>query len=510
MRKIIVAGCEQEISSFNPHLSRYEDFAILRGPALLEAHRHADTCIRGALDILGARNDLELVPVYAASACSAGPLSRSGFERLSGEFLQAIADAMTPDVAGVYLSLHGAMGAIGELDPEGHLLEGTRAHVGPHVPIVVSLDLHGLLTGRMLSNCDAIAVYHTYPHNDFTSTGQRAARLLEAILDRGARPVMARVFMPALVRGPELLTATGSYGRVIDRAKAMEAGGEAMSAAVLIGNPFTDAPELGSQSLVVTDGDPEQARRLAMELAGAFWADHAGMVAELVDLRAAMEDAAAQSGPVTFTDAADAPSSGASGDSNAVLAALVAAGYRGRAIMPIVDAPAAARAHEAGVGARLRLSLGGTIDPARFPPLELEVEVERLGDGEYIHAFSGMPAHAGPTAVLRHGEIRIVVISHAVFMMDRAIFLAHGLDPEQADIIVVKSPGAAMRYFTFARRNYVLDIPGATSANLRSLGHRVCPRPMFPLDDDVTFQPKVEMFHSGLPVRHAQGTRVPR
>ena len=77
MRKILVAGCEQEISSFNPHPSRYEDFTVLRGQALFEAHAGADTCIRGALDILGARNDLELVPVYGASACSAGRGSKA-------------------------------------------------------------------------------------------------------------------------------------------------------------------------------------------------------------------------------------------------------------------------------------------------------------------------------------------------------------------------------------------------------------------------------------------------
>ncbi len=498
MRQILVADCEQEISSFNPFFSQYEDFTILRGQALFDAHAAADTCVRGALDILGPRKDLELVPVYGASACSAGPLSREGFNRLAGEFLAAIAAAVTPDVAAVYLSLHGAMGAVGELDPEGYLLERTRALVGPDIPIVISLDLHGLLTDRMLSNCDAIAVFHTYPHNDFTSTGQRAARLLEAILDRGARPVMARVFMPALVRGPELLTATGLYGKVIDRARAMEAGGEAISAAVLIGNPFTDAPELGSQALVVTDNDAQAAQLLAIELAERFWADHARMLADLVPLSDAIADAVGQSGPVTFTDAADAPSSGASGDSNTILAGLIAADYRGRAIIPIVDAPAAQQAHAAGIGARLRLSLGGTIDPARFPPLELDVEVERLGDGEYIHEVSRMPAHAGPTAVLRYRDIRIVAVSRAVFMMDRAIFLAHGLNLEGADIIVVKSPGAAMRYFTFARRNYVLDIPGATSANLKSLGHRVCPRPMFPLDDDVAFHPKVQLYPVGL------------
>ena len=82
---------------------------------------------------------------------------------------------MSPEVTPVYLSLHGAMGAIGELDPEGYLLEHVRASVGAGHSDRRLLDLHGLLTDRMLSNCDAIAVYHTYPHNDFTSTGQRAA-----------------------------------------------------------------------------------------------------------------------------------------------------------------------------------------------------------------------------------------------------------------------------------------------------------------------------------------------
>jgi microcystin degradation protein MlrC len=494
MRKILVADCQQEISSFNPQPSSYEDFTVLRDSDFFKANAQADTCVRGFLDVLGAREDVELVPVYSAEAVSAGPLAGESFARLSAELLDAMDKAMTPDVAAIYISMHGAMGALTELDPEGYILEHVRARIGPHIPVVISLDLHGILTDRMLKNCDAIAVYHTYPHNDFTSTGQRAGRLMEAILDRGARPVMARIFIPALVRGPELITATGLYGKVIDRAKAMEETGEALSAAVMIGNPFTDAPELGSQSLVVTDNDPEGAERLARELADAFWRHHEAMVAELVPLSEAITDAAKQAGPVTFTDAADAPSSGASGDSNTILAGLLAANYGGRVIMPIVDAPAARRAHEAGVGAQLRLSLGGTVDPVRFPPLTIDIEVERLGNGEYLHEVSRLPAHAGPTAVLRHGNIRIVVVTHAVFMMDRAIFFAHGLDPEQADISVVKSPGAAVRYFTFARRNYVLDIPGATSANLKSLGHRVCRRPIFPLDDNVMFDPMVERY----------------
>ena len=49
---------------------------------------------------------------------------------------------------------------------------------GADIPIVISLDLHGILTDRMLRQIDGLAIYHTYPHVDFADTGERAARLL--------------------------------------------------------------------------------------------------------------------------------------------------------------------------------------------------------------------------------------------------------------------------------------------------------------------------------------------
>jgi microcystin degradation protein MlrC len=59
----------------------------------------------------------------------------------------------------------------------------------PRIPIVVSLDLHGVLTDRMLQHSDAVAMYHTFPHVDFCQTGQRATRLLMRILAGEVNPV---------------------------------------------------------------------------------------------------------------------------------------------------------------------------------------------------------------------------------------------------------------------------------------------------------------------------------
>ena len=52
-------------------------------------------------------------------------------------------------VDGVYLCLHGAMRSEESTDPDGELIErGVRALVGPEVPVVVSFDLHAVMTPK--------------------------------------------------------------------------------------------------------------------------------------------------------------------------------------------------------------------------------------------------------------------------------------------------------------------------------------------------------------------------
>ncbi|MFL5722299.1 MAG: MlrC C-terminal domain-containing protein, partial [Chloroflexota bacterium] len=200
-------------------------------------------------------------------------------------------------------------------------------------------------------------------------------------------------------------------------------------------------------------------------------------------------------GTIILTDAADATSSGASGDSNAVLRALVDGGYQGSVLAPIVDAPAVAAAMAAGVGGTVRTTLGGQADRARFAAMPFEGVVEALGDGRYRSESDGLECDAGPTAVLRSGSVTVVVTSRPVMLHDRSLFLASGQDPRSFDAVVVKSPRCEPRLFdAWAARTVHIDAPGSTSANLQSLGHIRCPRPVFPLDGDVAFEPSVELY----------------
>jgi microcystin degradation protein MlrC len=485
MRRILIAECKQEVSTFNPHLSQYADFRVRNGQDLLNYHRSVRNEIGGALNVFDELADVEIVPAY--SACfitSGGTLAADAWQRIALEFIESIRSA--PPVDGVYLCMHGAMASQEELDPEGFLIAETRRALGDDVPIVVSLDLHGILTDRMIEHSDAIVAYHTYPHVDFFETGQRASRLLLKILD-GARPVTAKVAIPALVRGDELITATGLFGNSIRIAQQVESGPHGLSAGMFIGNPFTDVPALQTYSFVVTDNDRELAEREAVRIAESFWPNRHRMKVPLVSL----DEMAAQMlqpirGTVSLVDAADATSSGASGDSN------------GRTLLPIVDAPAVRKAFVAGVGATISIFVGGTLDTGRFQPLAIEGKVRLLADGLFRSESFGEVWDSGPSAVVDFENFTLAISSRAVSLYDRSFFYSLGQNPRSFDAVVVKSPHCQHHMFAdWCEMMIHVDAPGSSSANLAYLGHSRCPRPIFPLDQEVEFHQTVKTFRRG-------------
>jgi microcystin degradation protein MlrC len=499
-RRILVLECKQEVSTFNPVLSHRDDFSIKRGRDILDYHGGRRSEVGGALSAFAERRDVEVVPAYAArQITSGGTLAGPDFRRIARELTAAVASSLPVD--GVYFSVHGAMAAQGEDDPEGYLLEETRKRVGEGVPIVISTDLHGVPTDRMLRNIDGHAMFHTYPHVDFFETGRRAGRLLLRILFEGARPVTAKVAIPALVRGDELITRTGLFGRCIRAAQRIENGPGGLIAGVYIGNPFTDVPELQSYAIVTTDGDPARAAREAVRLARQFWSYRRRMQVPLVGVRESVRIAKRTRGTVAMVDAADATSSGASGDSNEILRELVRAGYAGRALVPIVDPPAVRAAFAAGVGRTVRTRVGGALDRRRFRPLPVAGTVRMLSDGDFQSETFRDNWRSGPTAVIDVGNITLIAISRPVSLYDRALFLAHGRDPKRFDLVVVKSPNCEPHMFRDWCTMLDVDADGSTSANLKRLGHAKCPRPIFPLDSRIPFRPAASLFYGRAPAR---------
>lgn len=495
MFRIAIAECKQEVSSFSPATSSFADFRVVRGPQLLDHHRSVREEVGGALSVFDNDPRVEVVPTFGASANTSGGILRgTEFQKLCHDFIEHLSSAGPVDAA--YFSLHGAMQAEGEDDPEGYLLQEARRVLGEKIPFVVSLDLHGVLTDRMLIHSDVVVAYHTYPHVDFFETGVRSARALMKILTENYRPVTARVKIPALVRGDELITESGSIRECIQLAQQVESETGGLSAAVMWGNPFTDVPELRTNSFVVMDADEVAAKAKATELANIFWKHHEKMRVPLTSLADSVRQAAeTPTGTVVMMDAADATSSGASGDSNAIIREVIRQGYRGRVLAPIVDPAAVAQAFDAGVGATIQTTIGGAVDPQRFQPLPISAKVRMLSDGKFNSESFGWPWDSGNTAVLEADNITLIVGTRPVSLFDRSWFYAHGQDPRRFNMVIVKSPHCEHHMFAdWCAKQINVDAPGSTSANVKSLGHTKCQRPMFPLDSEFEYTPVADIF----------------
>ena len=482
MYRILIAQLKQETATFNPTRTVYDDFRVDAGEQMIAQYTGTKTELAGALAVFAAHGQIDVAPTVAAASVSGGPIETASLERLLTELTEAAGRQQNID--GAYICLHGAMAGEGEGDPEGRLLVQLRELLGTR-PLVASLDLHAILTDRMVRSADILVPYHTYPHVDHYETGQRAARCLIRLLAGNVAPTSARVELPMLVRGDELITATGRFGEAIRMCQAVEASSGGLAAGVIIGNAFTDVSDLQSNVLVTTDDDLATAQREADRIGRFMWQNRELFQAQLTPLDEALRLAEQTNGLTVFSDAADATASGASGDSNVILKGLLDGSYTGRSLVPLVDSPAVQRAFTEGVGASIEVSLGGTRDRGRFTPLPVTAQVRSLHDGDFTYE-DGTRARAGRVAVLQVQNVRVLVTERSVYVVGRRIFQSHGLDPRDFDLVVVKSPnGFRTWYQDIASRIVAVDVPGSTSANLKSLPYENCVRPIFPLDEQV-------------------------
>lgn len=496
MTKILINECIQEVSSFNPIPSGLDQFQCREGFEIFDKHRNLVSEVAGALSVFE-RNNVDCLPGFSARAMtSGGLLPDKDFETIANKILASV-DQAKDQVDGYYFALHGAMQSPSYNDPEGWLLSEVVKRVGHHVPIVITLDLHGIITNKMCENMWAFSMLHTYPHVDFKENGARAANLLIQLIKTQKRPVIIDVPIPALVRGDELITETGLLGTYYNRTNAMVKNNpHVLGAGLMIGNPFTDVPELKSHVLAICE-NPEVAKlvgKQCSEIAQDFWDNRHRLQANTISLEDALNKSKEIGATVVFADAADATSSGASGDSNAILEGILKFDPTIKTLLPILDAEAVQKAKVAGVGKNITVTLGGSCDK-QFTPLALNVKVLMLTEGSIPNESHGGFYEAGPTALLEYEGLTIIAFSKSIHLFDRSLFFAHQCDPKNFTIVVVKSPHTQYQFFSaWVKATFVIDVPGATSANLKRLGHKICARPIFPLDEITSFTPTTRIF----------------
>lgn len=483
MNRIAVAGFFHETNTFAPYPADLATFkldatfpGLCVGEAIIERFKGLNIGLAGAIDALQAAK-CELVPLTWASAVPSGPVTEEAFETIGGMIVDGIA-AHAENIDGVYLDFHGAMVATHVDNAETELVARIRNRIGSALPIVAGFDLHANLTAELADGLDGISVFRTYPHVDMADMGRRGATLLLERLHLG-RPFhhafrKLGFLVPLHVQCTDSGPGAAIYGHV--RRLSRTPGIAAVEFA--FGFPPADISECGP-ALYVAGADPAAVEAVADELEAIVNRAERDLAMPLYSPADAVREAQRiHNGdrPVVIADTQDNPGAGGAGDTVGMLKALLDADAEG-SVLAILNDPAAARlAHGIGVGARGRFDLGAHSGSVSEEPVTGVFSVEALGDGRILATgpmYGGNRWNIGATALLRKGNVRVIVAERRLQAGDTAILRHVGLEPTELRIIVLKSSVHFRADFApIAERILVAAAPGVHLADNSHYAYR--------------------------------------
>jgi microcystin degradation protein MlrC len=430
-----------------------------------------------------------LVHPVSANPNPSGIVSDDAFEEICGVILGAA--AVKGPIDGALLHLHGAMVTDSYEDAEGELLARLRQTLGPHIPIVATLDLHANVTRKMADNANALIAFRTYPHVDMYERAWQGAELLERAMRGEIWPITVIARRPMLHGLDWGRHQSPPMAELLARADAIEQRREALAVSICAGFPLANIYDVGPSVTVTTD----QMRGADGQAIAENFMDHAWATRDFTSVRTlsvAQAVARAREGnrgdkPLVVADYTDNPGGGGYGDATAFLKGLVDANIERVAFHAICDAEAVQAGMRAGVGTRTTLALGGKIDPRMGGgPLTLEGEIVCLTSGKFI-AYGpmggGVERNYGPSMVFRVGGIDIVMITNNGQATDLGQFTSLGIDPTRYTTVAVKS----MQHFRaafepIAREVILVDTGGLCQVNYTSELFTKVRRPIWPLD----------------------------
>ena len=484
--RLALIHISQETNDFNPvptTVRDYEAFGILEGQDIIETLHDVGQVGGHVAAVNESGLPIETIPIVRASAVAGGRITREAFDLFAGKIRDGLAAAGPID--GLALQLHGACAAEGIDDVEGEQVALCRAILGPHVPIVLGLDHHANVTAKMVENCTAIVGHRTQPHDPF-DTGRIGTALLIRILKERLNPVMAWRKIPLLSHQEQFLTVKGPMKTWFDSARAMEAERRVLQASNYPMQPWLDVAEGGWSTVVVTDGDPVLANRLADELADLVWSMRDDFqVREALSVDDAVRKAEeATSGVVVLSDTGDTVFGGAAGDSNLILESVLRQRIRSNILVPLIEPRTVAKLAAGGVGATVTVDVGGSAAPGFFRPITITGTVRQIHDGKI--KLSDNHQHEidmGTTIVFDVGPATMLISELRGLAGNLpGVYEAFGIDPTQYKIAVLKTASNFQYFAPITSQVIRVNTSGPGQSDIMTLPWRRIPRPVYPLD----------------------------
>lgn len=478
--RIAIAGFQLESVTFVPNLTTLADFQTVErsGQAIIEQHRGANTSIGGFIKVCE-REGVEMVPIVCTGAGAAGPASDEAFDHYLGRVLKALE---REPVDGVLLDLHGAMTTPTRLDADRDFLAAVRRQVGNQTRIMVAFDYHANLDFDSIRDADAVFGYHLSPHTDQGDTGERTANCMVRCLRGEINPVWALCKPDLMV--PSIFSATSIEplaSVVRDSIALSEPGKLYIDVTVFAGFSYADVPNCGFSVVAVADGDHDLARLTAAEFCarlreGRAAFSHRDLVFGIDEgIEEARRIKSRNDRPVVILEHADRLV-----DSTHVLHAVVARRLERTAVPFLWDPAAVAEGMKAGVGAHVRLAVGGHSSGKAGRPVAIEGEIVFAGPKSYratgAYGTGGL-VNLGNVIVIDAGYMVISITSRPHVAKSEDCFVQFGMEAADFDFILLRSKTHfRAAYEPISSGIVIIDTPDWGPADLTTLDYAHVPK----------------------------------
>ena len=472
---VLIAGIFHETHSFVDDTTPLEDFQIRLGDELLDCTGDASP-LGGALEYADSQG-WQIIPTIDIRATPSGTVEDEVFDFWWSDF----ASRWDPDCDAVYLVLHGAMVCESHLDVEGELLRRLRALPGDHgKPVFGVYDLHTHFTPAMAEHADALVAYRENPHTDARESAVRAASLLARHFETGELPTTQLRTLPILWPPTGVGTADDPMRSLEARARELEEQNKDTIWAVNItaGFAFGDTPHTGASVQAIATADAskilDELQQLALTLKTEGEINDPPIEAIMPEIRKRVE------GLTVLVEPSDNIGGGAPGDGTGCLRALVSHRIPDAAIC-LNDPEAVDALADCEPGDTRTLSLGGKGSRLDDGPVELEVQFVSRSDGRFeledkqshLASMVGDFCEMGPTAVVRHEGLTILLTSKRTAPFDLGQWHSQGVRIEDMNVVVVKAAVAhRAAYDPITARSFTVDTPGPCSSNLKRLPYK--------------------------------------
>lgn len=487
--KIGLSQFSQETNTFSPTRYSFDDVCpegFADPSKMIDLYRGTGTYLGGAI---AAAEDLgiEVIPLNYVDL-EAGP-------QMTKDCVDYILETICADIArhkdemdGLFFAQHGAGCSEGYPCLEAHALMKIREVVGK-MPIVSSLDMHCNLTPETLKYSDGLFPIKEFPHVDMAEAAYLAFTTLVRSLRGEIKPFMNWINLPQIYPNTVLCTLMSPMKDAKEYFAEFANQHKLLDASICQGFSAGDQYWSGSSVLVMSDGRPaiEETRFLAEYLWGRRNEFEPKRLNPEEAIREAMDGR--KDGYVIINESTDNPGSGCPGDGTHLLRELVRQNIPGSLFMHIYDPETVRQAHNAGVGAKINIRLGGKTAPICGDSLELDdVEVINLSDGK-IRFVSPMNYHLlfdwGLCCRLRYRNVDVVVTSTLHQSIDDRTLVTTGGDINDYSLICLKSAAHFRGYFQDkADKIVTCETPGLRSSDLSTYPYINIRRPIYPLEKE--------------------------